>query len=876
MNDDRNRSWPDRDPDPRRQPPPAGRQGPPPWARNQPQGGAPRTPPPGNPAQPGQPGPRVPPNRPGTPPPGFRQPPPGARRPGPPPPGPRREPELMTHHVHNGTANDRYDAGYDADGPLDPDDVYPDEPELDKKGRPVLTAAQKKKRRWKIIRRSVYAFVGVFIVIPAIAFVITYFSVDVPSPQSVASSQNQAVTYLYADGSPMGKDVPAGGNRQILTSDQIPDIMKHAAIATEDSSFETNSGFDVTGILRAVYNQVTGGTGGGSTISQQYIKKATDNDAPTLTRKWTELAKSFKMNQTYSKQDIITSYLNIIYFGRGAYGVGAASQAFFHKDVKDLSFSEAALLAGLIQQPGRSENPKVAMDRWNTALDRMVENHYITAADRKAAHFPTPVPLSEDKEDSSAPYRFISDQVRAELEAHGISSDQYYSGGYTIQTTIDKKAQDLAQQAGADALAKQSDNRLLDALVAVDPKTGGVLAYYGGPTTIDVNGQKQKARDWADTPQNPGSSMKPYDLTAFLKMGKGINSTFDGRNNREFDGRIVRNAGDSDSCSEQCTVAEAMKISANTVFYDMVLNVTKQGPVEQAAEEAGVKTKDNGGKSVISIADNNISLGGGGTQITPADQASAYATFAGDGQQRDRHFVLKVTNSQNEVAYEAQAQPAKSAFADGDADLSKQIAGNVTKALQPVIGFSKLKCPTGHECAGKTGTQQHTKRPGEPASAANANAQTWMVGYTPSVSVAVWVGGNGDLDLHGKGSTPIFGSTIAGPLWQKFMTTYLAGKPAERFPQVDLIGDAAPPSGPPSDPNIPPSDITPTDNPNDPNNPGGGDGNNPVNPGDPNGPGGPGGNFPSFPTQTPKPPKHPPSGDPTDTGDPGDTGVPSE
>ncbi|QRP46122.1 penicillin-binding protein [Amycolatopsis sp. FDAARGOS 1241] len=856
MNDDRTRSWPDRDPDPRRQPPPPSGQAPPPWARNQPQGGAPRTPPPGTPR------PRVQPNRPGTPPPGFRQQPPGARRPGQGPQQPRREPELMTHHVHNGTVDNQYgDDRYD-DGPLDADDVFPAEPALDAKGRPVLTAAQRKKRRWKIIRRCAYAFVGVFIVIPAIAFVITYFSVDVPSPQSVAQGQSQAVTYLYADGTPMGKDVPSGGNRQILTADQIPDVMKHAAIATEDSSFETNSGFDVTGILRAVYNQVTGGTGGGSTISQQYIKKATDNDAPTLTRKWTELAKSFKMNQTYSKQDIITAYLNIIYFGRGAYGVGAASQAYFHKDVKDLTFSEAALLAGLIQQPGRSENSKVAHDRWNTALDRMVENHYITAADRKAAQFPTPIPLSESKDDSGAPYAFITDQVKAELAAHGISDDQYYSGGYTIQTTIDPKAQQAAEKLSTDALKDQSDNRLLDALVAVDPKTGGVLAYYGGPTIVDVNGQKQAARDWADTPQNPGSSMKPYDLTAFLKMGKGINSTFDGRNNREFDGRIVRNAGDSDSCSEQCTVAEAMKISANTVFYDMVLNQTKQGPVKQAAEEAGVKTKDNGGgNSQIDISNNNISLGGGDTKITPADQASAYATFASGGLQRDRHFVLKVTNSQNEVAYETEAQPGKSAFADGDPELSKQIAGNVTDTLEPVIGFSKLKCPSGHECAGKTGTQQHTRRPDEPASAANANAQTWMVGYTPSVSVAVWVGADGDQALHGKGSSPIFGSTIAGPLWQKFMNTYLTGKPAEKFDQVALIGNEAPPSDQSTDTNVPPTGITPTDTP-DPN-AGNGDGNNPVNPGDPNGPSG--GNFPSFPSHIPKPPKHTPTGDPTPT-----------
>ncbi|WP_372667490.1 transglycosylase domain-containing protein [Amycolatopsis kentuckyensis] len=755
MPDDRSRSWPGQGPDPRRR--------------------APQGPPGQGPRRPQQPWQQQPPQQPPrTPPRGYR----------PEPPPMSGGPELMTHHAY--------------EEPVD--DVRPDED-----GKPVLTPEQKKKRRWKIIRRCAYAFVAVFFVLPAIAFVITYFLVDVPSPTEVAQSQSQAVTYLYADGSPMGKDVPRGGNRVLLTPEQIPDVMKHAAIATEDDSFETNSGFDVGGLLRAVYNQATGGTGGGSTISQQYIKKATDNDAPTLTRKWTELAKSFKMNQTYEKKDIITAYLNIIYFGRGAYGVGAASQAFFHKDAKDLTFSEAALLAGLIQQPGRSENPKVAQDRWNTALDRMVKNNYITAADRAAAKFPTPIPLEDSKQQAGAPPAFVVQQVKDELAAHDIPEDRYYSGGFVVQTTIDPKAQEAAEKAATEALANQVDDNLLDALVAVDPKTGGVLAYYGGKPIVQVNGQDQAGRDWANTPQNPGSSMKPFDLTALLKMGKGLDTTYDGSNNRTFDGRVVRNAGPGSSCSQQCTVSEAMMRSANTVFYDMVLHDTKQGPVKEAAKEAGVKVKEDGGQSIISTKDNNISLGGGETQITPLDMASAYATFAANGEQRQRHFVLKVTNGQNEVAYEAPTD-AKAAF-DSDSDKSRQIAGNVTEALKPVIDFSHLKCPNGHECAGKTGTQQHTKVAGEPSWAANANSQTWMVGYTPSVSVAAWVGGDGNKPLHGKNNSPIYGSTIAGPMWQKFLSLYLNGKPGERFDKVDRIGGEVPP---PSSDVVTTTDATPT------------------------------------------------------------------
>ncbi len=701
----------------------------------------------------------------------------------------------MTHHQHNGTEH-RYDADSGYEEPYD--DQYADATTED--GKPVLTPAQRKKRRWRRIRRVLLALFGVFVVIPAIAFVITYFAVDVPSPASVAATQGQAVTYFYADNTEMGKDVPKGGNRQILTPEQIPDIVKKAVIATEDASFETNSGFDVGGILRAVYNQVTAGKGGGSTISQQYIKVASGDDDSTLTRKWTELAKSFKMNQTYEKKDIISAYLNIIYYGRGAYGIEAAAKAFFNKPAGELNASEAALLAGLIQQPGRSENEKVATERWTVALNRMVENGFLSAADRANLQFPTPVPQA-DNQQAGVVNPFIRDKVKEELAANGITDDVYYTGGYKVYTTIDPKAQAAAEQAIADGMKGQTDENMLNALVAVDPKTGGVKAYYGGPSIVKgPNGQDLKGRDWANTPQNPGSSMKPFDLTAYLKMGKGLNSTFDGSNNREIGGRKIRNAGPGSTCSQQCTVSEAMQRSANTVFYDMVYSVTKQGPVAEAAKEAGVKPAPDGSAELFT-GDNNISLGGGKTVISPEDMAAAYATFAGDGQRRAKHFVLKVSNSQDETAYSA-PEEANPAFADS-ADSSKQIAGNVTESLKGVIPFSKLKCPNGHECAGKTGTQQHTYRDGEPASAKDSNSQTWMVGYTPSISAAVWVGGDGDKALKGKNGKPIFGSTIAGPIWQKFLSLYLTGKPGERFDKVKLIGG--------DDSNTVPSTQTPPD-----------------------------------------------------------------
>ncbi|WP_439385043.1 transglycosylase domain-containing protein [Amycolatopsis lexingtonensis] len=688
------------------------------------------------------------------------------------------EPELITHHTHNGT---------EPDEPPTVPVIRQRAGEPPRRPRP-LTAQDLRRRRWRRVRRIGYVAAGLFFVVPGIAFALTYLAVDVPSPETIAQAQGQAVTYLFSDGTEMGKDVPTGGNRQILAPNQIPDVVKKAVIATEDASFETNSGFDVGGILRAAYNQVTGGSGGGSTISQQYIKNASGDDDPTLTRKWVELAKSFKMNQTYEKADIITAYLNIIYFGRGSYGIQAAAQAYFGKDAGQLDYSQAALLAGLIQQPGRSENQTVATNRWATALDRMLKNGYLTPAQRAAAKFPTPIPLRESRQ-AGALNPFLKKQVKAELAAQGIDEKQYYSGGFQVFTTIDPQAQQSAEQAVAEGMADQTDDRILNALVAVDPKTGGVLAYYGGEAIVKgPNGEDLAGRDWADEAHNPGSSMKPFDLAAFLKLGRGLDARFDGTSPRTFPGvdLPIRNAGDSSSCSQECTVSEAMQRSTNTVFYDMVLNVTKPSGVAEAAREAGIRTKDNGGRSELFTGDNNISIGGGGTQVTPADMASAYATFAAGGVQRDRHFVQKVTNANGETAYEAKLRSID-AFADNDTRKSAQIAGNVTAALAPVIPFSRLSCPAGHECAGKTGTQQHTPQNDEPASAANANSQTWMVGYTPSVSAAVWVGSDGDKALRGPGGAPLFGSTLAGPIWDRFMQLYLSGRPGERFDRVAAI-----------------------------------------------------------------------------------------
>lgn len=644
-----------------------------------------------------------------------------------------------------------------------------------------MTPAQRRKRRWKFIRRGLYAFVGLFMVLPAIAFAITYFLVEVPSPEEVAADQAKVVTYYYADGkTEMGRDIPPdGGNRQILKSEDVTAVVRHAVYAAEDATFETNAGFDITGIMRAVWNQATGGVGGGSTISQQYIKVATENDEYSVTRKWTELVKAFKMNNEQSKDEIITAYLNTIYFGRGAYGIQTAAQAYYGKDAKDLDASEAALLAGMIQQPGRSENPEVRQQRWSYVMDQMVANGWLRQQDRATAKVPELIPVDQAKPETiTGPDAYIKYRIKAELEAKGYPEEKVQSNGYKIYTTIDPRAQDLAKKA-VNTVMEGEPEKLREALVAVDPKTGAVRAYYGGPNKPGVD-----EYDWGNAQRNPGSSYKPFDLVALLQRGKGLGEVYDGSSPRKFGNTVVRNS-EGGQCP-RCTVAEAMERSVNTVFYDIVVNEVGPQSVAEAAMQAGIPEKGPSRETMPS-PDGNISIGGGTTEVTPTQMAGAYATFASGGIRHETHFVAKLTTADGEVLFDETGEAAtqgEPAFSD-DPEKSKQIAGNVTESLKPVLTHSDLECADDRDCAGKTGTHQYEAPNGEYV---NENAQAWMVGYTPQISAAVWVGTGGNEPIRNAAGGRIYGSGLPGEIWKEFMDSYLEGMPEEKFDEVEPIG----------------------------------------------------------------------------------------
>lgn len=649
---------------------------------------------------------------------------------------------------------------------------------------------------WKWVRRGIYVTVAVCVLLPLITFGMAYMIVEVPKPGDIRT--NQVSTILASDGSELAKIVPPEGNRVDVNIDQIPVHVRDAVMAAEDRDFYSNPGFSFTGFARAAKNNIFGGdTQGGSTITQQYVKNALVGSARAglggVVRKAKELVISTKMSSEWSKDQVLQSYLNIIYFGRGAYGVAAASKAYFDKPVEQLSVADGALLAALIQQPSGLDpavNPDGALRRWNWVLDGMVEIGALSANDRAAQVFPPTVPpdQAQSQNQTTGPNGLIERQVQKELlDLFDINEQTLNTEGLQVTTTIDPKAQAAAEEAVSEALEGQ-DPDMRAAAVSIDPRTGGVKAYFGG---TDAQGF-----DFAQAGLPTGSSFKVFALVAALEQGIGLGYQVDS-SPLEVNGIKITNV-EGGGCGT-CNIAEALKRSLNTSYYRLMLKL-KNGPadVAKAAHAAGIAESFPGVEHTLSEdgkggpPNNGIVLGQYQSRVL--DMASAYATIAASGVYHRPHFVQKVVNAEGQVLFDAASEDNS-----GEQRIDKAVADNVTAAMQPIAAYSN-----GHALAGgrpsaaKTGTNQ--------LGDTGANRDAWMVGFTPSLSTAVWVGTTqGDKPLENKWGSPVYGSGLPSDIWKDTMDGALEDTEVESFPKPTEIGGyAGPPAAPPPPPSTPP------------------------------------------------------------------------
>jgi membrane peptidoglycan carboxypeptidase len=646
---------------------------------------------------------------------------------------------------------------------------------------------------WKWVRRSLYIAAVLVIVLPMITFGMAYMIVKVPQPGDLRT--NQVSTILASDGSELAKIVPPEGNRVDVNIDQIPVPVRNAVMAAEDRDFYTNPGFSLSGFARALKNNLTGGDlQGASTITQQYVKNALVGDARSgiggVVRKAKELVISTKMSGEWSKDQVLQAYLNIIYFGRGAYGISAASKAYFNKPVEQLTIAEGALLAALIQRPSTLDpavDPDGAASRWNWVLDGMVSMGALSKEERAQQVFPPTVPPEQARAANviTGPNGLIERQVTKELlDLFNIDEQTLNTQGLQITTTIDPQA----QQAAENAVTKYLDGQMPDmrsAVVSVDPKTGAVKAYYGGS---DAQGF-----DFAQAGLPTGSSFKVFALVAALEQGIGLGYQVDS-SPVTLNGITITNV-EGEGCGV-CNIAEALKRSLNTSYYRLMLKL-KNGPsdVADAAHSAGIAESFPGVDHTLSEdgkggpPNNGVVLGQYQSRVL--DMASAYATLADSGVYHKPHFVQKVVNSRGEVLFDASTSDNS-----GEQRIPKAVADNVTAAMQPIAGWSN-----GHNLAGgrasaaKTGTNQ--------LGDTDANRDAWMVGYTPSLATAVWVGTtDGTQPLVTKGGGQVYGSGIPSDIWKSTMDGALKGTDNETFPKPTEIGGyagvpAAPPPPPP-------------------------------------------------------------------------------
>jgi 1A family penicillin-binding protein len=584
---------------------------------------------------------------------------------------------------------------------------------------------------------------------------------DLPDVRVLKGYVPVETTYIYDINGGLIARLHGDVNREVVTLDRISPHLKRSVLAMEDAYFYTHKGIDPSGIGRAILaNFNAGGTvEGGSTLTQQLVKNLFLSNERSLNRKVAEAVLAMRVEQVFTKEQILEMYLNQVFWGKNTNGAETASQNYFGKSAADLTLGEAAMLAGTIQAPSvfnPVDNYSESKKRQGLVLDRLLELGWATQAEVKAAKAQKITIRKQGISYEASRVPYVSQAVTAELEEK-FGRDVVLQGGLRVQTTIDLKMQRIAEEVAAEGHKDLVDRGAYAdqlSLVAVDPRTGFVKALVGGVGDFDKN-QFNRA---VLARRQLGSSFKPFVYyLAFASGNYTPDSTIDDSPMTIPDGDepyIPRNY--DNKFSGAMSIRQAIAVSRNIPALRLGIEFGNDNVVA-LCRKLGINSP------ILPV----VSLPLGAADVTPMEVAGAYAVFASGGYKSKTTLIARVTDRNGNLVLDNTPKP--------ELILDPIAVSYLTDALRSVVTngtATEAQMSDGRPVAGKTGTTSDFR-------------DAWFVGYTPQLSVAIWIG-NDDYSPMANGVT---GGVYVVPIWRKFMERALAGQPIEQFPVPSEIQD---------------------------------------------------------------------------------------
>jgi penicillin-binding protein 1A len=641
--------------------------------------------------------------------------------------------------------------------PLDPETLLP-------RGRHQRAARRRRRKRGALVALAIAAAVGIAAGVGGTAAVFAYgSSCDLSSLEPVSIGRN---TFVYAANGTLLGSIPAERNRQPVAADDMSAWVRKATIAVEDRRFYEHGGVDVEGIARAAIADLKAGrvVEGGSTITQQLVRNLYISRERTVQRKLKEACLATKLDGAWSKDRILTTYLNQVFFGNQAYGIEAAAQTYFSKPARKLNLAESALLAGLTQAPSLHDPftaPARAAARRAVVLRAMLQTGAVTRKRfRKAARSKLALRPGRLYSRIREPYFFgyVRDRL---IEAYG--AEQVRSGGLSVFTTIVPRYQRLAERAIRDTMNLPTDPA--GALISISPRTGAIRAM----AAVIPNRPKNEFNLLSQARRQPGSTFKTFVLAAAVEMGVNPDSTY--YVSAPFTYK-VHPAGNCDDGSWWCvhtyandyygwsSIRSATIRSDNAVYAQLTLDVTAER-VAETARRMGVR-------SALDVRGTYVpSIGLGSVAVSPLDLASAYATLAGGGVYAEPMAIRRVVLADGREDTEAGWGVPRRRRA-----LSEGTAAVVTRILeQNIQSGTGTRAAFGRPAAGKTGTNEE-------------HADAWFAGYTPDLATTVWIGyTRGEIPMENVHGISVTGGSFPAEIWRLFMEPALEGTEPAAFPE---------------------------------------------------------------------------------------------